>query len=462
MAISEPSSPPAAVPAPVPAPAPARPLLGAFDLGCIVIGGIVGVGIFFTPQAVAAAVSSPEQVILAWSLGGLLALLGAFVFAGLATRLPGHGGTFSYLRHGLGDGVGFVYGFANWLVIQAGALAVIGLVMVEHLDQVLHGGPATSVGTRVLIAIAAIAAFTLLNWFGLRVGKRVQNLLVVGKLLAVFGLVLLAGLVDGDAGATAAAELPPGAGLLAAMLPVLFAYGGWQQGAFVAGAARQPRRDVPLGILGGVVVVVLAYVTLNLAFLDLLGFDGARRTTTIAVDALRAALGPEHELAPRLLGGIVVLSALGILNTICLAPPYVLLTMADRGLLPPAFGQLHARWRSPSLAVLLQGGAGIALLLSVHLATGNDPKQMLGSLVDGVVFVDWVFFALCGFVLLRMREPVPLPLRAVALLFTLGAVAIAAGAIAGSPQPSLIGAALTLLGIPAYFLLRRGSGTAAA
>ncbi len=450
-----------------------RAQLNAFDIGCVVTGGIIGVGIFFTPQRVAASVDDSFQVIVAWGIGGVIAILGALVFAELAVRLPGHGGTFRYIENGIGRLPAFLYGWANWLVIQAGALGVIGLVMVDNADVMLFGASTTSAGVKVLVTCLAIAAFTALNVVGLRVGKSVQNGLTVLKTLAVFSLVLMALITTGQghdaAQAVSESSLvlePKGfwRAMSLAILPVLFSFGGWQQGSFLAGAARRPKRDVPIGIIGGVVVVVIAYLTVNLAFLDLLGFEGAATAKTIGADAARVALSEWGEgggdTAARLLAGMVVISSLGIMNTICMAPPYVLHEMAKQGLFLKSASKLHAHFGTPVVGVLGQGLWGIALLVIVHFC---GTKDTLGFLLDGVVFVDWLFFGLCGYGLLRMRRRSAekrtggFAGTCVVLAFTCLAVLVAGGAVFTTFEPSVYGLGMCALGLPVYFFALRRS-----
>lgn len=429
--------------------------LGAFDIGCVVVGGIIGVGIFFTPARVAAVVDEPEQMIVAWSLGGVLAILGALVFAALSRAVPGHGGTFVYIYRAFGALPAFLYGWANWLVIQAGALGVIGLVMVSYLDKLLWGADVTPMPTKVAIAGIAIVAFTLLNALGLRVGKRVQNTLTVAKVIAVFSLVVLALLTTGGAPPEPAepSGAPVGwpAALAAAMLPVLFSFGGWQQGSFVAGAARRPTRDVPIGIIGGVLVVTVAYITVNLAFLDVLGLEGAARSETIAEDAARRALADfgVGEIAGRMLSAFVVLSSLGILNTICLAPPFVLHAMAERGLFLAAAGRIHANTGAPVIGVLVQGFWGAALLVGTWLAMGDESGATLDTLLNGVVFVDWLFFGACGIALWRIIGP-----TLVGAVFAVGGFAVMIGAVDQHPVPSAAGLAVCALGVPVFVWMR--------
>ena len=433
--------------------------LSAFDIACVVIGGIIGVGIFFTPQRVAEAVDTPQQVLLVWGLGGLLAVLGAMVFAELSLFVPGHGGLFRYLDAAFGRTVAFLYGWSNWFVIQAGALGVIGLVLADYLEVLWAPASAWSDTSKVLLACASIALFTAVNVLGLRLGKNVQNALTVLKVIALMFLVALAWLrPEGPADplpAPSDRSLPMMLG--AAMLPVLFAMGGWQQGTFVAGAARH-RLSVPIGILAGVAVVVITYMTVNLAYLDLLGFEQARTSKAIGADAANAALGSG---GARVLAAVVVVSAAGILNTICMAPPYVLFAMAQEGCFPPAFGRLHPRFGTPLLGVLGQGCWGVLLLLAVHFGSRwwNDGKAIdtLGFVCDGVVFADWMFFALCGAALLRLRRTAAVRSSfggVVAAAFTLGALAVMVGAFASQGTASLTGLALVLFGLVARRWLR--------
>lgn len=440
----------------------------AFDIGCVVTGGIIGVGIFFTPARVAAAVDTPAQVITVWCLGGIIAILGAIVFADLSKRVPGHGGTFVYIHEAFGRLPAFLYGWANWLVIQAGALGVVGLVCIDYLYVLLYGSSdAVGPGMRVGLAAVAIGMFTLLNALGLRVGRPVQNGLTVAKTLAVFLLVLIALFTEGEGFKESAlvTDEPPSRGWLSVMavaiLPVLFSYGGWQQGSFLAGAAKRPMRDVPMGIIGGTLVVVLAYTTINLSFLNLLGFEAAAESTTIGADAARAALDPlgYGEIAARVFAGMVVISALGILNTICMAPPYVLHAMAKKGLFFAAAGRLDPRFGSPLLGVLVQGSWGIVLLLGAYAIFDEGSSEALDFLLTGVVFVDWVFFALCAYALLRLRSregsPVLSSAGLVSLSFAALATVITLGAIWSSFEASMTGLVVCLAGVMAFLLMRK-------
>jgi APA family basic amino acid/polyamine antiporter len=456
--------------------------LSAFDIGCIVVGGIIGVGIFFTPAKVAERAGSPGLMMATWAIGGCLALLGALVFAELSVRVPGHGGMFRYIHAAFGRLPAFLYGWSNWLVIQAGALSIVGLLCVVHIEEACYGTRQAGALLQVVLAGGLIVGFTLTNLFGLRVGKQVQNALTVGKVLALCLLIVAAVLAVAPAAAAGAASSdavgafvagPPADGadgpavvspwlrIAGALLPVLFATGGWQQGSFVAGAARGPR-SVPIGILLGVVTVVVVYMAINLAYLRLLPFEVAAASPAIGADAAEVALG---SVGKRVYAAMVAVSALGIMNTICMAPPYVLMSMAEQQLFPAAFARRHPRYGTPVLAVVGQGTWAVVLLSMAYVfsawsASSAEPKTIdtLGFLCDGVVFVDWCFFTLCGAALLRLRSEDPQRLHGrwrgvVALTFALAAALVTVGALATYSTPSLAGGALAALGLVGYRLL---------
>lgn len=449
--------------------------LGPFDITCVVVGGIIGIGIFFTPAKVAAVVGSSAQVVAAWGVGGVMVLLGALVYARLGQLAPGDGGVFAYLLRAFGPLPAFVYGWCNLLVIQSGALAIVALVMVDYLAAALGRGPFGG-GARVMLAIGVMLALTLLNALGLRFGRGVQIVLTVVKTAAVFGIVAVALFAVGGDAATAeqvvaAPRQPVGffRAMSLALLPVLFACGGWQQGSFVSAVARRPQRDVPIGTVAGVVVVVVAYLTVNLAYLDTLGIEGTAKSKTVAADTVRVALGgsASAEGIARVFAAVIVVSALGIMNTICMAPPYVLHAMARRGLFFAPVGRLHARFGTPLLAILVQGGWAVTLLAGTQAVAWSLKRvygyevDSLGFLLDGVVFVDWLFYGACGVALLVLLRRRTAPARGdaayavAAVLFATSALLVAVGAVWSSRLPSAVGLAVVAVGIAVHRLRGR-------
>ncbi len=447
--------------------------LSAFDIACVVIGGIIGIGIFFTPAQVAGAVGAPWQVTAAWSLGGAIAITGALVFARLSRLAPGPGGVYEYIRESFGTQPAFLYGWCNLMIIQSGALAFVALLLVSNLEKAIGGGYRFSTFNQHAIAMAVLLGLTIVNIAGLRLGKGVQNALTAIKTTAVFAIVAVAIFVDPSPGA-AAVELPAvttreGVGFFEAMslaiLPVLFSFGGWQHGSYVATVARNAHRDVPLGIVGGVVVVVIAYIAVNLAYLDLLGFDQAAGSATIAVDAMQVAFGGGDtgpSKIPQLFAALIVLSAAGLLNTICMAPPYVLHTMARQGVFFRKVGELHPRFGTPYVGILVQGVWACLLMAGVYLVK-RDSLGSLDFLLNGVVFVDWLGFGVCGVglvVLLRRRvrtggARLEIGSLLLGALFAAAALAVTVGALITNSQPSLVGLGVLVAGVPAFWLFRR-------
>ena len=438
--------------------------LNSFDIACVVIGGIIGIGIFFTPSEVAAVVESTDQVIAAWSIGGAMIILGALVYARLSQLAPGPGGVFEYLRSAFGRMPAFLYGWCNLLIIQSGALAVVGLVMVDNLQRALAVEPFSDL-QRTAIASFAIAALTAINALGLKLGKSVQIVLTVIKVSAVFAVVLIAVFAEGrtpSATPVAPKDVPFFEAMGLAILPVLFACGGWQHGSFVSTVARRPLRDVPIGIVAGVLVVVVAYLTINLAYLDLLGLEGAAQSKTIAVDAVGAAMsGDQGDVVARLFGALIVISALGVMNTICLAPPYVLQAMATQNLFFPVVATVHARYGTPLFAIVVQGTWSILLLWGTQaIAWTVDGLDPLRFLLNGVVFVDWMFYGTCGVALLALIQRRGFArgdgwYYVVALLFALSAFAVTVGAVLTRAKPSIAGLTVLLLGVVAFARFRR-------
>jgi len=272
------------------APKPRRQL-GLFDATMIVMGGIVGAGIFANPSEVAHRVHTPFLILGVWVLGGLIAMCGAFIWAELATRLPGTGGQYLYLREAYHPSVAFVYGWGLLLVTQTGGMAAVAVIFSSYfraLTSVIWGD--STIAALVLLALTGI------NCLGARIGSNVQSTLMLLKMAAITALVVLGVALGG--GSLESGPLlrePVSFGLLksigGAMVPIAFAYGGWQTATFVAGEMRDARRDLSRGLLMGVAAVVVLYLAVNLACLRVLGPVGLDATTTPASDVMRIALG---------------------------------------------------------------------------------------------------------------------------------------------------------------------------
>ncbi|MCA9714094.1 MAG: amino acid permease [Myxococcales bacterium] len=382
-----------------------RRVLGPVDAIAVVIGAIVGVGIFFTPSRVAALVGSGSWVLATWAIGGLIAVLGALTYADLGRLYPRTGGQYELLRDAFGPALGFVYVTCNATAIQAGSVAIIALVCSHNLALAVTGAPAGTLAGG-LIAGGLIVALMGINAVGGRQGAAVQNATVVAKLLTLLAVVGAASWFGGapappDA-PVVAAPAPASASAIATavgagLVPVLFSFGGWQQALWIGGEKRRPRRDVPLSILVGVGVVVAIYLATNWAYLQLLGHARVAASDTVAADAVAVVWG---EGGRRALAGAVALSAFGVLNAQLLTGPRLVYAMALDGRFFRSFAQLHARTSTPVPAIAMLGGTAL-VLLALAGARGID------RLLTGVVLIDGLFFALTGAALLVLRRRAP-------------------------------------------------------
>ncbi|HEU4595068.1 MAG TPA: amino acid permease [Pyrinomonadaceae bacterium] len=427
--------------------------LGVFDATMIVMGGIVGSGIFMNPAVVARQVQSPALILGAWLAGGLVALLGAFIYAELAARRPEVGGQYAYLRDAFHPSVAFIYGWALLLVIQSGGMAAVAVTFARYFREV----------TRVPLADGALAVLTLalltvVNCLGVRAGSNVQSLLMVLKIAAIAALVACGVLFAGDAENLSGPLLgrEADAGLFtdfgAAMTPVMFAYGGWQTASFVSGEMRDPRRDLARGLLIGVCGVILLYAAVNFACLYVLGAGGLAATETPASAVMRLALG---ERGASLIAVGIAVSTLGFLSQGMLTAPRVYFAMAADGLFFKGVARVDARTRVPVVAIALQGA------LASFIALSGKYEQILNY----VVSVDFIWFGLTAvsvFVFRRRargeegvaRFRVPgHPFTTV--LFVAACALIVAATIYKYPSDSAAGLLIMAAGVPAYFFWRR-------
>ena len=417
----------------------------------IVMGGIVGSGIFVTPYVVARQVHTPALIIGAWLAGGLIALAGAFVYAELAARRPHVGGQYAYLRDAYHPAVAFVYGWALLLVIQTGGMAAVAVTFARYFREVTQvplGEP--------LIAALGIALLVAVNCMGVRSGSTVQSGLMLLKILAILALVA-AGLffVAGPVDAAAAAAPPPRSGSLllafgAAMTPVMFSYGGWQTASFVAGEMRNPRRDLARGLLIGVLGVIALYVGVTVACVSALGARGLAATEAPASAVMRLAFG---QTGATIIAAGIAISTLGFLSQGMLTAPRVYFAMAADGLFFRRVAWVSPRTQAPVVAVVLQGA------LSLLIALTGTYEQILSY----VVAVDWVFFGLtAGTIFLFRRRGgaddggsrIPgHPLTTA--LFIAAAALIVISTVLDAPADSAVGLGIMLTGLPVYLLWRR-------
>ncbi len=428
-----------------------RPALGLGSAVLLVIGGMIGVGVFVNPAVVARSLPSGPVVMAAWALGGVMALLGALVYAELAARLPATGGEYVYLRETYGPLAGFLFGWTTLLVVQAGGMAAVCIVFARNVsiavgipfdDHLLVCG--------VLLALAAV------NCLGVRAGAGAQGALGILKVVAIFALVGtgLFLLPAAPAAAPAPPVLNPLKAFGAAMIPVVFSYGGWQTANYVAGEMRRPGRDLSRALILGVAGVIAIYLLVTFACLRVLGPRALGATLTPTSDVLRMAAGPA---GARLAAGAIALSALAYLSQSMLTAPRVYFAMARDGLFFSSVGRVLEGARAPAMAIAVQAAWTAVLALS-----GSYER-----ILSYVTAMNFLFFGLSAssLFILRRREGA---LKAAAhvgfrtplhptttVVFIVSCAAVVASAFWAFPADSLMGYAILLLGVPPYLWWRR-------
>jgi APA family basic amino acid/polyamine antiporter len=462
---------------PQPAPALAR-RLGLFDATMIVMGGIIGSGIFMNPSVVVRNVKTPFLILAVWALGGLIALAAAFIWAELAALRPEVGGQYAYLREAYHPLVAFLYGWGLLLVIQTGGMAAVAVTFARYFLELTNLPMADW-----MVAVVALGSLTVINCLGVRAGSTVQSSLMVLKIFAILALILCGLFLLVPQARVAAPngllDRPVSFDLLtaigAAMVPVLFAYGGWQTASFVAGEIREPRKNLPRALIIGVTGVVILYLGVNFVCVRGLGISGLASTGTPASDVMRLALGPT---GARAIAAGIAISTLGFLSQGMLTAPRVYFAMAEDGLFFKSVGRLHPKTQVPILAIVIQG------LLAIVIALSGRYEQILNY----VVSVDFIFFgatALCIFVFRRRavaqplgrasattaspqalpngRATAPNDARRIAsvpghplttALFVAVCWLVVINTVYRYPENTLIGLVILLAGIPAFFFWR--------
>ncbi len=451
-------------------PTPRREL-GLWDAVSVIVGIVIGAGIYETPPLVFASVSGPAELFGVWMLGGVLSLVGACCYAELASTYPHSGGDYVYLTRAFTPLVGFLFGWAQLAVIMTGSIGMMAYVFADY-GSALWG---LSPGSGALLAASAVLLLTACNLGGVALGKAAQNAL---SLLKLFGL--LAVVVCGLAFASQAPLSPrtssatPSLGL--AMILVLYTFGGWNDAAYVAAEVHSPRRNLPRALLLGTLLITVVYLLINAAFLVGLGFDGARGSRAIAVDLLRSRFG---DGGATLISILVMISALSAVNALIFTGSRIHATLGRDHHALALLGRWHPRFGSPLWSLLAQMVITLALIATVGTRGGRNavdyalgalglaPAEWAGhggfdSLLRCTAPVFWLFFLLTGLSLfvLRLREParrrpfrVPLyPL--LPLVFCATCAAMLYSAIAYAGKLTLIGFLPLFLGIPLYFASR--------
>lgn len=430
-------------------------VLTARDLVVIVVGTVIGSGIYLVPATVLAQTGGhPGTALLIWTVGGILSLLGALTYAELSAMNPAAGGLYVYVRDAFGRFPAFLFGWTFFFVIGSGSLATLAVAAAGYAEQFVTLGP---VGKRA-VSVGLIAVVAAINVRGTRQSAGVQGWTTALKVAAILAMsvALLAagdGLTAGDVRwwpATVDLSLLSSAGL--AMIGVLWAYEGWQYAANSAGEALDPQRTMPRGFLIGTVALVAIYLLANLAYLAALGAAGTARSTRVAAEATAAILG---DVAGRTIAAAIIISMFSAANGIALTLPRVFFVMARDGVFFRRLGEVHPRFGTPAHAVLALSGWAVVLAV-----TGTFEQ-----LITYVIFAGWIFYALVAlavFVFRHTRPDAPRPFRVpgypwTPALFVAAATALVLNTLVRQPLEALLGLGIVLLGAPAYGLWRSGA-----
>ncbi len=430
--------------------------LGLFSCTLMVVGGIIGSGIFFTPSEVAQSLPTGGWILAVWALGGLVALAGALTYAELGAMLPDAGGAYVYIRTAFGPLAAFLCGWMTLMAISTGALAAVSLGFAGYVARFVD---VSVVGGTSGVAVLTILILGITNYVGVRPGAAVQNTLTVAKIVALGGLIVAGLMFWATAGSPPEVMDAPApreslvSGLAAAFVAVLFTIGGWQQLNMVAGEIRRPGWTIPRALTLGIAIVILIYLGANAVYVHTLGRGGLAASSAVAADTAVRLVGD--------VGGLIItvgamLSILGFVNVALLGNSRIPFAMAQDGLFLPAAGRVHPRFRTPHVAI------AIMVLWSILLLLGS--RGDLGVLLSGVVFADWIFFGLGGasvFVLRRTMPDSPRPYRVpgypvVPGLFVVAATAGVLSAWVAAPGASLLGTLLLAAGVGAWRITGRG------
>jgi basic amino acid/polyamine antiporter, APA family len=466
------------------------PALGLFTTVMMVIGGVIGSGIFRKPGVMAAQIGSPELLLGVWVLAGVLTLFGALTTAEIASMIPETGGQYIYFERMYGPFFAFLYGWAIFAIMQCGSIAAVTYVFAEYATQFVRlpefpagvaawsfhvpfvgdVSPLKEIGTKGLAA-ALIVLLTAINYLGVRFGGLVQNIFTIAKVAAMLLLVLGAFcLPTGGAAANLTTNsthihlsgLALVAGIAAALQGAFWAYDGWNKLTYIAGEVKQPQRNIPLGLLWGMLIVTAVYILMNITYAYVLPIDQMAQSKLVAADVAERCFSG----GGRWIAAAVMISTFGTANATILATARLYFSMARMDYFPRRLATVHPRFHTPAASLVVQGIWSTLLLFSGTFDT----------LTDTLIFVSWVFYALGAygvFILRRKMPDAPRPYKvpgyplvpwffvifsALYLLFTVYNDLVGYQAAVAAGKPALInsafGAALTLIGAPIYLFYR--------
>jgi len=428
---------------------PLKKSIHFFALTMIAAGSSIGSGIFISPSDVAGQLANGWQVMLVWLIGGVVAMTGALSFGELAARYPGTGGVYIYLKEAYGDIVAFLYGWCSLTVITSGAIAALCLAFARYTTIVFHAGPEF----HMPVALTALLIVTLVNMTGTKISAIFSSTLTVLKVLGI-GIIVIVCFTYGrhffeNLENTGEAAVSVSFGI--ALIGVLWSYGGWHHASYVGGEVHNAQKVLPRAFLAGAMIVTLAYLSVNAAYLSVMTTREIASSSAVASDALSRVT---------VLGGLIVavliaFSTFGTASIYTLSAPRIYFKMGEDRTFFPWLGDLHPKFGTPMKAILLQ--SSWAAILMLFWGTFE-------SLTTYVVFMDWIFMTMAaiGIFIFRKRLPdhenknykVPLyPL--IPLVFISISLWFLGSTILGRPIQAIAGIILMVLGLPVYLYFKK-------
>jgi APA family basic amino acid/polyamine antiporter len=425
-----------------------RQRLTLFDMTMIAIGGTIGSGIFLTPSLIAHSLPSPALILAVWLAGGLMAMAGALTFSELAALMPRAGGQYVYLTEAYGGLVGFLFGWAYFLVCNAGGLGALSVAFATYFGYFVPLGPT---GTK-LVAVGGLLLLTGINVVGVKAGALFSDVFTVLKIGGILALVVV-GLALGSARTTdftaAMPEVPGGlwGALAAAMVGVLWSTGGWQHATYASGEVKDARRTLPLAMVIGTAAVTAIYLSVNVAYMFLMTPQEIAASPRVAADAVSRVLGPT---GGTLISLAIFISTFGVVGIYTLTAPRIYFAMANDGLFFRRVAEVHPRFETPAFAIVAQSLWAVVLILF---------WGTFENLISYVVFTDWIFFGLAAAAVFVFRRRWPdvertarVPLYPLTPLFFVAMSAWFVGmTLVQRPAQAWAGLAFLALGVPVYF-----------
>jgi basic amino acid/polyamine antiporter, APA family len=434
--------------------------LNLWDTTLVVLGLVLGGGIFLTPSAIAAAIPSEKAILAAWLVGGVLAVIGGLVYAEMGAMVPRAGGMYLYFREAFGELPAFLYAWVAYWVIQTGSNAAVAVGFATYLSVFLPSlstsrtvatvGP-IAISAGQLVAVALTLVLSLTHYVGVRRGARIQGLFTILIVLALLWIGLGGLAVPGTAARPATPTPPiPLAAFGTASIAIFWCYYGWSDIVAVAGEVARPQRNLPLALILGTALITALYLAVNVVFLKAIPPAELAQVAQPAAVAAERLFGPATKA---MISFALTAAALGCTSAGLLAGPRIVYALSNDGLFPKAFSRVHPRFRTPSFAIVVQG-----IWMSLLCLSGR--YDQLYTYATFAIVIAYAATGVALFVYRRRAPDLPRPYRCwgypvVPAIFVLTSLALAANTVREQPRETLAGLAILFLGVPVYLAMRR-------